>query len=328
MDTLILKGEKAYSYGAELINKGEIVAFPTETVYGLGADCFNTSAVLKIFEAKGRPQDNPLIVHISKKEQIFDLVKPFSETVDKLINRFMPGPITIIFKKSDKVPNMVTANLDTVGIRMPKSAEARAFIDACKTPIAAPSANRSTHISTTTYKHVYEEMQGLIPLIIQGEDCEVGIESTILDMTSEIPTILRPGAITATMLLEVLKEVKTFEGVVKVALAPGMKYKHYAPQAEMLVVTNCDIANEIYKQKLAEGATPVILCFESNMDKYNNKQIISLGKDTKEACKNIYSAMFEADKIGNYILCEDLSKDELGKSIMNRVLKASGGKIK
>lgn len=224
MQTLVLKGEDAIEKGAALIASGEVVAFPTETVYGLGADAFNESAVKKIFAAKGRPSDNPLIVHIADVSGLDGLVEDVSDGAKAVMEKFMPGPITVIMKKSANVPLSVTAGLETVGIRMPSHMVARAFIKRCGTPIAAPSANRSTHISPTSAEHVFEDMDGRIPLIIDGGECEVGIESTILDMSTGVPTILRPGAITAEMLAGVLGAVKTFTGKVVVAKAPGMKY--------------------------------------------------------------------------------------------------------
>ena len=223
MITKIVKASDGINEGAQIINEGGLVVFPTETVYGLGANAFDQNAVAKIFKAKGRPGDNPLIVHISSLEQVKDIAVDIPDKFYELAERFMPGPLTIILKKSDKIPYVVTAGGDTVGIRMPKNEWARALIANSK-PLAAPSANRSKHISPTTAQHVYEDLQGQVELILDDGPCGVGIESTVLDLTCETPTILRPGAITAEMLLDIVGQVSQNGKVIKIAKAPGMKY--------------------------------------------------------------------------------------------------------
>lgn len=327
MQTLVLKGEEAIEKGAELIAQGEVVAFPTETVYGLGADAFNEDAVKKIFAAKGRPSDNPLIVHIADKSALEGLVEEVSEGAKAVMDRFMPGPITVIMKKSAKVPLSVTAGLDTVGIRMPSHNVAREFIRRAGTPIAAPSANRSTHISPTGASHVYEDMNGRIPLIIDGGDCEVGIESTILDMSAEVPTILRPGAITAEMLAEVLGAVKTFSGKVVVAKAPGMKYKHYAPLCETVVAKDASSAKKAYDEALAEGLKPVIIAKSQTCALLEGRTHIDVGPTDKDICRNIYAALHRGEKIAGFIVCEHFGDEGICGSVMNRVMKSAGGKI-
>ncbi|MDE6189168.1 MAG: threonylcarbamoyl-AMP synthase, partial [Clostridia bacterium] len=221
MQTKTVTLNEGLEEAVELIKDGEVVAFPTETVYGLGANALDGSAVKKIFAAKGRPMDNPLIVHVAAKADIDKLAANVSAQARSVIDAFMPGPITVILNKSDIVPDEVSAGLSTVGIRFPAHEVAQEFIRACGVPIAAPSANTSTKISPTTAKHVYDDLQGRIPLILEGGNSEVGIESTIIDMSGDTPTILRPGAITADMLAEVLGEVKTFSGKIIVAKAPG-----------------------------------------------------------------------------------------------------------
>ncbi len=325
METKVLEGKIALEEGKKIIGSGDVVAFPTETVYGLGADAFNESAVAKIFEAKGRPNDNPLIVHIWDKSQIDELAKDISDEARAVIDNFMPGPITIVLKKSDKVPFNVTAGLDTVGIRMPEHRVAREFIKACETPIAAPSANTSTHISPTSAKHVYDDMQGRIPLIIEGGDCGVGIESTIVDLTTDVPTILRPGAITADMLAEVLGQVTNFTGEVVVAKAPGMKYKHYAPTCEMVVATTLSAALEEYDNQ-AEKCQPVLICSAKWSAQTGDRNVINVGDDEREVCRSIYGAMHIAQDKYQYIICEDFGDEGIMLSVMNRVNKASGGK--
>ena len=323
METKVLRGHEAIALGAQLIANGEIVAFPTETVYGLGANAFDEVAVKKIFEAKGRPQDNPLIVHVSCKEDIYPLVDNVDERCEKLIDAFMPGPITIIMKKKDCIPDSVTAGLGNVGIRMPLDKTAREFIHACGCPIAAPSANRSTRISPTLAEHVFEDMDGRIPLIIDGGDSTVGIESTIVDMTRETPTILRPGAITLEMLEGVLGKVSAFKqkSEIKIALAPGMKYKHYAPKCDMVIVTDCDKIGEIYDNNVDKD--PIIICRRAT--RYGNRRAIELGESDEEVCRNIYGALHTGEQIAGYIISEDFEDEGIGGSVMNRLNKASGG---
>lgn len=327
MRTLVLKGKEAIEKGAELIASGEVVAFPTETVYGLGADAFNEEAVKKIFAAKGRPSDNPLIVHIADISALDGLVEDVSEAAKSVISAFMPGPITVIMKKSEKVPLSVTAGLDTVGIRMPSHVVAREFIKACGTPIAAPSANRSTHISPTSAEHVFEDMDGRIPLIIDGGDCEVGIESTIIDMSTDVPTILRPGAVTSEMLAEVLGAVKTFSGKVVVAKAPGMKYKHYSPSCETVVAKDVGSAVKAYDDAEEKGLKPVIIARSSTAEKLGGRTHIDLGSSDAEVCRNIYAALHRAEKIAGFIVCEHFGEKGVCGSVMNRVMKSAGGKI-
>lgn len=328
METLILDGKQGIALGAKLIRAGEVVAFPTETVYGLGGNALDANCVAKIYAAKGRPADNPLIVHVAKVEDIYPLVSEFSERNKRLVQKFMPGPLTLLFPKSEIVPNSVTAGLKTVGIRMPQSEIARKFIEACGVPIAAPSANASTRISPTTALHVYEDMKGKIPLIIDGGDCEVGIESTVLDLTGTIPTILRPGAITAEMLASVVGSVRTHKGeIISSAPAPGMKYRHYAPIVPMVVAKDMKALVENYDSKIAEGLRPLCLIRGQAVKEIGNRRFVNLGNTDEEVCRNIYRVMRDCEKICDNIICIDLGDSSLCKSVMNRVLKASGGKI-
>ena len=322
METLVLKGREALEKGAEYIADGQVVAFPTETVYGLGADAFNEDAVKKIFEAKGRPSDNPLIVHIADKDGLNGLVREIPDGAKAVMDRFMPGPITVIMKKGEKVPESVTAGLDTVGIRMPSHKVARAFIRECGTPIAAPSANRSTHISPTSAQHVFEDMEGRIPLIIDGGDCEVGIESTIIDMSTDVPTILRPGAITAQMLAEVLGAVKTFSGKVVVAKAPGMKYKHYAPVVPCIGARTPEAA-----VRIASRYPSAVVMGESEFVKaVGGVPVIDLGSTPAECMRNVFSEMRDAEKIYSCIVLEDFSDKPEYYALNNRLSKSTGGR--
>lgn len=326
METKIISIEQGLDKAVELIKKGDIVVFPTETVYGLGANAFDGKAVRKIFEAKGRPMDNPLIAHIADISWIDDLAIDVSDEAKRVINAFMPGPITIILKRSKSVPDEVTAGLDTVGIRFPKHKVARQFIKACGVPLAAPSANTSTKISPTSAQHVYDDMQGRVPLILQGGECEVGIESTIVDMTAEVPTVLRPGAITADMLAKVLNKVKNFDGKIIVAKAPGMKYKHYAPSCEMVVAKSDESAAYEYGRQTALGRLPVIIGKDDYLISFNGFNMIPLGETDEDAMRNIYGAMHDAQDRYDYIICQDFGNYGIGASIMNRINKASGGK--
>lgn len=328
METLIKQGDEAIELGAQLISAGEVVAFPTETVYGLGGNALDADCVAKIYAAKGRPADNPLIVHVAKTEDIYPLVAEFSESNKKIVEAFMPGPITLLFPKSDIVPDSVTAGLRTVGIRMPRSEVARRFITACGVPIAAPSANASTRVSPTTALHVYEDMKGRIPLIIDGGDSEIGIESTVLDLTRDIPTILRPGAITPEMLLGVIGSVRTHSGeVISSAPAPGMKYKHYAPIVPMVVARDMDSLLKEFDRQTAAGLRVLALIRGQAVGLMSGRHYMNLGETDSEVCSNIYKAMREAEKICDFIICIDLGGSELCASVMNRVNKASGGRV-
>ncbi len=325
MQTKIVKAKDGTSEGARLVKSGELVVFPTETVYGLGANAFDEKAVAKIFAAKGRPQDNPLIVHISSLEQVRDIAEFVPDVFYELANRFMPGPITLILKKSDKIPYIVTAGGETVGIRMPKNVWARELISK-SFPLAAPSANRSKHISPTTAKHVYDDLQGEVALILDDGACEVGIESTVLDLTTDVPTILRPGAITAEMLADILGEVSENGKVIKIAKAPGMKYTHYAPKVKTVCAVSIDHAVEEYDREKAEGMRPVIVARDIYRDKVEERDQISLGVTVEDYCRNIYSALHTAEESFDVIIVEELEQKGLGASIMNRVEKAAGGK--
>ena len=325
MITKIVKASDGINEGAQIINEGGLVVFPTETVYGLGANAFDQNAVAKIFKAKGRPGDNPLIVHISSLEQVKDIAVDIPDKFYELAERFMPGPLTIILKKSDKIPYGVTAGGDTVGIRMPKNEWARALIANSK-PLAAPSANRSKHISPTTAQHVYEDLQGQVELILDDGPCGVGIESTVLDLTCDTPTILRPGAITAEMLLDIVGQVSQNGKVIKIAKAPGMKYTHYAPVVETVMAENIDHAVARYDEIASEGRRPVIVARDIYRDKVGERAQISLGVTIEDYTRCVYNALHVAEKAYDYIIIERLDGAGLEASVMNRVEKAAGGK--
>ena len=325
MDTVIKPIKDNIYEAASLIKRGELVVFPTETVYGLGANAFDENAVAKIFKAKGRPQDNPLIVHISSIDDVKEIAVDIPPAFYELAERFMPGPLTIILKKSDKVPYAVTAGGETVGVRMPDNEYARQLI-AASYPLAAPSANRSKHISPTTAMHVYEDLKGELPLILDGGECRVGIESTVLDLTTDTPTILRPGAVTADMLLDIVGKVSVNGKVIKIAKAPGMKYTHYAPKVETVCAASIDSAVAHYDKVAGDGKKPVIVARDIYRDKVGDRAQISLGITAGDYTHNIYNALHVAEKEYDYIIIEELHGDGLEASVMNRVEKAAGGK--
>ena len=322
METKILNITEGLKPAVELLKNGEVVAFPTETVYGLGADCTNGRAVEKIFMAKGRPQDNPLIVHIADIGDAEKVAKNIPEEFYLLAEKFLPGPLTVILHKGDDVSEIVTAGRDTVGIRLPANEAARTIIRESGIFLAAPSANASKHISPTTAKHVYDDLKGRIPLIIDGGVCSVGIESTILDLTNEQPIILRPGAVTREMLAEVLGEVNVYKNTnVKVALAPGMKYKHYAPKVPAIMADDVQSVISEYKKAVKKNLRPVII--GKNHPEYFLLNLLDIGSTGEEYARNVYEALHCAEENYSYIIVERLEDEGVSHSVMNRLIKAT-----
>lgn len=325
METRIVKAEQGLDEAVSIIKSGGLVVFPTETVYGLGADALNPQAVKAIFEAKGRPQDNPLIVHISDVEQVGEIAVDVPHVFYELAKKFMPGALTVVLPKSDKIPDVVTAGGNTVAVRMPDNVVARELI-ARSRPLAAPSANRSKHVSPTTAQHVYDDLCGRVPLILDGGPCGVGIESTVLDLTCDCPTILRPGAVTPAMLAEVLGEVLENGKVIKIAKSPGMKYEHYAPVVTTVAAQSVQSAVECYDRAVREGKHPALVFRDIYRDVTQDRDIVSLGVTVDDYMRNIYAALRRAEKDFDYIIVEILEGDGIAKSVMNRVMKAAGGK--
>lgn len=327
MKTVIMPQKKGLAKAAEMINAGELVAFSTETVYGLGADYSNPKAVAKIFAAKGRPQDNPLIVHLAKPEDANLVAQDIPDVYYLLAKKFMPGPLTIVLKKQSSVPDIVTAGGNTIAVRVPKNPIVRKLI-ALSHPLAAPSANRSKHISPTTAEHVATDLDGLVGLILDGGECKVGIESTVLDLTSKSPTILRPGAVTADMLLSVLTSVsETHSTIIKVAKSPGMKYEHYSPICETVLGMTVNSSRDAYDKALSEGKKPVYVCLLCAKQKFGHRQTIVLGKNVEDYARNFYGALRFAENSFDYIIIEALDEAGLGNSVMNRARKSAGGKF-
>lgn len=325
MITRIANAKDGLDEAVSLIKNGELVVFPTETVYGLGANAFDPVAVAKIFEAKGRPQDNPLIVHISRVEEVKDIARDVPEVFYTLAERFMPGALTVVLPKSDLIPGIVTAGGDTVAVRMPDHPVARELISR-SFPLAAPSANRSKHVSPTTARHVYDDLCGRVPLILDGGECGVGIESTVLDLTSGSPVILRPGAVTAEMLAPFLGVIPGSGKVIGTAKSPGMKYEHYAPTAEAYAAVSARSAAEFYDRCAAEGRHPVLLFRDIYPDVLGDRECISLGKSVEDFMHTVYSALRAAEKSYDVIIVETLEGEGRAASVMNRVMKAVGGK--
>ena len=320
-----IKGKEGIREASEIIKNGGIVAFPTETVYGIGANAFDKEAIKKIFKAKGRPQDNPLIVHLSNKNDIKEVAYT-NEISKKLFEIFSPGPITLILKKKECIPYEVTAGLDSVGIRIPKHKMALEFIEKSGFPIAAPSANISSRISPTNAKDVFEDMQGRLPLILDGGDCEIGIESTVIDVTKDIPVILRPGAVTIEMLLKYIPKIRNHHGKIEVASSPGMKYKHYAPIVDCVLAKSQESAIIEYEKESDEGKNVVILG-KKDFIKDKNINFVCVGENPNEIAKNIYKKMREAEKIYDLIIIEKFSDKDIEYSIMNRLNKSTQGVI-
>ena len=320
-----------------IIRSGGTVAFPTETVYGLGANALDGDAVKKIFIAKGRPQDNPLIVHVSSKD-ISNLVKEVPAIAQELINKFWPGPLTIILEKKDIVPNVTSANLNTIGIRMPNSEIALKLIELSGKPIAAPSANISGRPSPTEVNRCVEDLIGRVNYIIGGESSDIGVESTIIDCTVNPPMVLRPGGITLEMLrevdsnIEIDKALKSKPSDDLKPKAPGMKYRHYAPKAHLKIIRGknektIEIIQEMLENYIEKNNDVAILTTDENVNKFNKGKVISLGsgKDLNEIAKNIFEALRKCDDLGvQYILCQGFEEKGVGLAIMNRLSKAAG----
>lgn len=326
METRIVGAEEGLDEAVSLIKSGELVVIPTETVYGLGADALNPAAVKKIFEAKGRPQDNPLIVHISRVEQVKTIAREVPDEFYALAERFMPGPLTVVLEKSDAVPYEVTAGGHTVAVRMPNNAIVRRLI-AASSPIAAPSANRSKHVSPTTAAHVYDDLKGRVSLILDGGECVVGIESTVLDLTTDIPTVLRPGAVTADMIAEVLGAVSSAGKIIGVAKSPGMKYEHYAPTVPAVAAYDEDKAFARYDEEVRAGGRPVLIMRERHRAAAGERAFISLGDTPEECMRRIYAALRKAEREYTFVIVEALSGKGAEGSVMNRIMKSVGGKL-
>ena len=322
----------ALKRAGEILKSGGLVAFPTETVYGLGGDGLHEESSRKIYEAKGRPSDNPLIVHVADMEHLEKIVKKVPKAVYKLAEAFWPGPMTMILEKNDLVPYGTTGGLDTVAIRMPSDPIALELIRQGGGYIAAPSANTSGRPSPTTAQHVYEDLQGKIPMILDGGAVTIGLESTIVDLTEEIPTILRPGFISLDMVQAVLGEAQIDRGLIANdsnihPKAPGMKYRHYAPKADLKIVEGPMEQVISYINEQAEKGRTGIICTEETRSRYPKGDIKCVGtrKDELSIASHLFAVLREFDEDGvEQIYSESFKAPGLGEAIMNRLLKAAG----
>ncbi|MBQ8280337.1 MAG: threonylcarbamoyl-AMP synthase [Roseburia sp.] len=332
---------------AALIREGELVAFPTETVYGLGADALRPEASKKIYEAKGRPSDNPLIVHICKFEELERIAKEVPQQARKLADAFWPGPLTMVVWKNEKVPYTTTGGMDTVAVRMPNHPVALALIEKSGCLIAAPSANTSGKPSPTEAAHVALDMDGRIPMILDGGAVGIGIESTIVDLTEAKPMILRPGYITKEMLEEVLgEEVLIDPGILATDTtdpsqvgqkpkAPGMRYKHYAPKADLVLVEGAtdkvvDKINELAREASLTGKRVGVIATDETMDRYQADVVFSIGAraDEDAIAQHLYKILRDFDEQQvDAIYSESFATPRIGQAIMNRLLKAAGYQV-
>lgn len=330
----VAASEENIARAARLLREGELVGFPTETVYGLGANALDAQAVLNIFAAKERPADNPLIVHIARLAEIEPLCH-MNAMAEKLAAAFWPGPLTMILPKKEIVPGAVTAGLDSVAIRMPSHPVARALIERAQVPVAAPSANRSGRPSPTLARHVLDDMDGRIPMILDGGACDVGVESTVVSLAGDTATVLRPGGITPEMIAAVIGEVKVADSVMRplregeAAPSPGMKHKHYAPRARMTIYEGEPeavmrrIAAEY--DALAKEEKGLILAAGSHMDSYGARSTADLGADELAAAHNIFAILRAADDAGiTRVLSESYPESGVGLAVMNRMARAAG----
>ena len=332
--------ERALRLAGETMKKGGLVAFPTETVYGLGGDALNPESSRKIYAAKGRPSDNPLIVHISRLEDIFRIVSDFPEAAGRAAQAFWPGPLTMILPKSDAVPKETTGGLDTVAVRFPSHPAAQKLIEFSGGYVAAPSANLSGRPSPTLAKYVAQDMDGRIDCIIDGGPVGIGLESTIVDMTVDPPQILRPGYVTAQELARVLGQVDMDVTILRddsgqAPKAPGMKYRHYAPKGDLVIVEGepsavASYINEQTKNLSAEGLRTGVIATSERADSYRADVIKCVGSrtDEEQIAHNLFSALREFDDEGvDFMFSESFAQNGLGQAIMNRLLKAAGHKV-
>jgi len=319
---------EAVEEAARLLKQNEVVAFPTETVYGLGANACSDEAIEKIFHAKGRPSDNPLIVHIYSKKQLHDIVQHVPKLAEKLIDAFWPGPLTIIFPKTEAISEKATAGLSTVAVRMPNHPVALALLEKADVPVAAPSANRSGKPSPTSAEHVLEDLRDEIAGVLDGGTTDVGVESTVIDVTGTHVEILRPGGITREQIEAVVgkENVRQPTSVTGKVKSPGMKYTHYSPNAPLYLVLSPERMQELIEAEKAEGKRVGVLTTEENADNYEADYVHACGKraDLKTVAGQLYESLRQFDaKNVDVIISEAFPKEGIGAAIMNRLEKAA-----
>lgn len=331
MNTLQLNPDnKGLATACEILRNGGVVAIPTETVYGLAANAYDQTAIAKIFEAKGRPQDNPLIVHIASIGTLYELASTVPKTALKCAEKFWPGPLTMVLPKTEKVPNAVSAGLSTVAVRMPLNQTARDIIEKSGLPLAAPSANISGSPSPTTAQHVLNDMNGKIDAVVMGESCDVGVESTVITLAGEHPVLLRPGGVTLEQLQEILPDIEVNPAVLselkanEEAASPGMKYKHYAPKTETFLVEGDTFADFVNRQN---GA--VAICFSEEAKEIKIPKIIYGSKENSESlAQSIFAVLREIDEKGfNTAYIHAPKKDGIGLAVYNRLIRAAAFKV-
>lgn len=363
IDTVVIRADDsdAMKRACNILRNKGLVAFPTETVYGLGADALDEAAAAKIYAAKGRPSDNPLIVHIADTSAVYELASQVPEKAVMLMEAFWPGPLTIVLPKKSIVPDGTTGGLSTVAIRMPSHPAALSLIRESGIYIAAPSANTSGRPSPTTANHVIEDMTGRIDMIIDGGEVGIGIESTIIDLTGEVPAILRPGFVTKSMLESIIGPVIIDPALVSPdpnlrPKAPGMKYTHYAPKGELTIIESAadnsdarnananesfsynsesnaavvDKINELVSLKTSEGYNVAVITTEENLHKYKSPHVLTVGSSSngETVAARLYAVLRECDALcADYIYSEAFNYGELGGAIMNRLLKAAGQRV-
>lgn len=330
MTEILPVDEHSLALAKEIISAGGAVAFPTETVYGLGADAFNTEAVNGIFKIKGRPNDNPLIVHVHKDYEIERIVCNIPSYAKKLAEKFLPGPLTMVYKSRNKVSRAVSCGLDTLAIRIPSHTGAQKFLKYLDIPIAAPSANISKHVSPTTAEHVFSDLNGKINLILDGGNCSGGIESTVLDCTGDFPVILRSGLVTREMIEATVG--KCGEYIFKeggVARSPGMKYGHYMPSCRTALFRFNDLnkALSLYDSQTANGVKTCILCDGQTAKTLGGRDYLCLGNTPEEMASNLYYKLREAESKAQLMIA--VAPEEQGgvmSGVMNRLTKACKSK--
>lgn len=328
----LLTNNDSYTQAVDLLTKGEVVAFPTETVYGLGAIATNEEAVAKIFEAKGRPQDNPLIVHIGSKEEMMAFTQDIPKLAEVCMDAFWPGPLTLILPlRPNTLAKNVTAGLQTVGVRMPEHKVALELLKQLKQPVAAPSANKSGKPSPTKAVHVHHDLEGKIPLILDGGTTGIGLESTVIEFVNDLPTILRPGGVTKEMLEKVIGQVGEAQPTdeKEAPRAPGMKYAHYAPDSPVYLIEASLVKLKEAVEKIHNEQKKVAIIASESFRRINVDYFFSLGKEDQlsDAAHLLYQALRDCDETdADIILVPVLSKAGVGTAIMNRLEKAADGK--
>ncbi len=322
--------EKGILSACEILKNGGVVAIPTETVYGLAANAFDDNAIEKVFKAKGRPQDNPLIVHIANLDMLYKIAKEVPKTALSLAEKFWPGPLTIVFNKTEIIGERVSAGLQTVAVRMPSNKTAKEIIEKSGIPLAAPSANLSGKPSPTSANHVLSDLDGKIDAVVMGEDSNVGVESTVITLVGEHPVLLRPGGVTLEQLKEIIPDITVNKAVLEElktdekAASPGMKYKHYAPETETFLLEGENFAEFVNQKQNA-----VAVCFKEESELIKIPKIIyGSQKNPESFAQNIFSVLREVDKMGaKVIYIHAPKKDGIGLAVFNRLIRAAAFKV-